>query len=454
MRIRNKLNLSFLLTVLAVMTWSSQLANAADNDEQRAPPEARTAGTLGTQVMRAISSIQELMQPEDEDDEPDLAGAKEELDELYERRFERMNDFEKQTVLNFFTNYYLTTENYPEAIRIFEELLTIEELREDTRLRTLKSLGQLQAAEENWRESIANYVTWRSLSLVEDDIVYRGLSYAHYQIEEFAEAEPYWISYMQFVLDAGEALGRDDYAYLNGIYFTLEDYESALELTKTMVVLYNDPTDWTNLSAVYSSLELDDRALESINLGYLAGHFDDDSEYIRLGQSLGGMDIPFSGAVVFEDGFNVGLVERDLENLTSVTQMYLIASEYEKALPTALGAADLDETGDSYDNLGYIHYVMHNYEESAEAFQSAVDKGDLKDRAATLLFLARALIELDDFDGALEAARDSGEAGDEGDQTSASNYIRFVENTQARFAIIEEKRNDAIDFYQPYPSLL
>ena len=115
-------------------------------EEQRKPPEARTSGTLGPQVMRAVSEIQEMMSPEDEDDEPDLAGAKEALDELYERRYERMNDFEKSTVLSFFTNYYLTIEDYAGALGIFEEILTIETLREDTRLRTLRSLGQLYAA--------------------------------------------------------------------------------------------------------------------------------------------------------------------------------------------------------------------------------------------------------------------------------------------------------------------
>ena len=133
--------------------------------------------------MRAISEIQELMQPEDPDDEPDLEGAKIELDELYERRFERMNDFEKQTILNFYTNYWLTLENYPEAISTFEQLLAIEELREDTRLRTLRSLGQLTAAEERWADSINYYELWREASLDEDDIVYWGLSYAHYQID-------------------------------------------------------------------------------------------------------------------------------------------------------------------------------------------------------------------------------------------------------------------------------
>lgn len=191
MTIISRLKLGFLAVVLAIPVLPQQIVLAGE--EQRAPPQARTAGTLGPQVMRAISSIQELMQPEDEEDEPDLAAAKLELDELYDRRWERMNDFEKQTVLNFYTNYWLTLENYPEAINTFKQLLEIEALREDTRLRTLKSLGQLTAAEELWQDSILYYGLWREASLVEDDIVYRGLSYAHYQADEFTEALPYWI---------------------------------------------------------------------------------------------------------------------------------------------------------------------------------------------------------------------------------------------------------------------
>ena len=150
MKLGNTLKLACLATVMATPVWQSQIVFAGE--EQRAPPQARTAGTLGPQVMRAITNIQELMTPEDPEDEPNLVEAKAELDELYERRFERMNDFEKQTTLNFYTNYYLTLENYPEAINTFEQLLTIETLREDTKLRTLKSLGQLYMVEEEFSE--------------------------------------------------------------------------------------------------------------------------------------------------------------------------------------------------------------------------------------------------------------------------------------------------------------
>ena len=447
----NKLKLGFLVSLLAFPLMPTLVLAG---EEQRAPPEARTAGTLSEPVMRAISDIQELMNPEDEDDEADVPQAKIELDELRERRWDRMNDFEKSTLLNFYTNYYLTVEDFPNALITFEEILLIEELREETRLRTLRSLGQLYMAEERWNEAIDAYQRWRDRSPEEDVIVFRGLSYSHYQQEEFTEALPYWLDYMNLSLDTGEELGRDDYAYLNGIYFTLEDFESALELTKTMIMLFDDRTDWMNLSAVYASLDQEERRVQSLNVAYLKGFVDDETRYLNLGQSMGGMELPYSGARIIREGIDEGIVEANEDNLTSLTQMRLIAADYEAALEPAREVAEMSDSGDGYDNLGYLHYVLFEYEEAAEAFQMALDKGNLSNRAATLLFLARSLLELDDFEGALAAARQSADAGDENARNSANSYITFINGVRDRYNIIAERRQNAIDFYQPYPSLV
>jgi hypothetical protein len=451
MRRLNKLRLGFLVAVLSAIMLPIQYVNAGE--EQRAPPAARTSGTLGPAVLRAISAIQELLQPEDEEDEPDYAGAKAELDELRERRFERMNDFEKSTLLSFYTNYYLNTEDYIGAIGIFEEMLLIETLREDQRLRTHRSLGQLLASEEQWQGSIDNYQEWRNLSVEEDEIVYRGLSYAHYQLEEFEEAKPFWIDRMELMLATGETLDRDDYSYLNGIYFTLEDYQSALDLTKTMIVLFDDRADWQNLSAIYSSLELDDRGVQALNLFYLKGLIDDDTRYINLAQSLAGIEIPYTGSKILTEGMDKELVEKNEENLTRLTQMHLMASEYESALEPAMAAAEADETGDGYDTLGYIHYVLHDYESAAEAFQSAIDKGDLSDRSDTLMFLSRAHLELRDFDAAKEAATDAADIGDERASDSARDFMRAIDGRRTFYNTISGRKEDAIDFYRPYPPI-
>ena len=449
----NTLSVSVLLVSLIGPFGLTELVIAGE-DEQRAPPEARTSGTLSQQVMRAITEIQELMSPEDPEDEPNFAEAKIQLDELRERRYDRMNDFEKSTLLSFYTNYYLGIEDYVGAIGIFEETLTIEELRPDVRLRTLRSLGQLYAAEENWAKSIENYQAWRDISETEDVVVFKGLSYAYYQQELYEEAKPFWLDYMNLSLVEGEELGRDDYAYLNGIYFVLEDFENALDLTKTMIVKFNDATDWLNLNAVYASLDMEDRRVQALNLAYLNGVIDDEARYLNLGQSLAGMDIPLTGSKIIEEGLEESIIEANEDNLQIASQMFLIASDYANALPRALELAEISDSGDAWDSVGYIHYVMANYEESADAFRAAIDKGNLSNRSDTLIFLARALLELDDFDGARSAARQAADAGDEDDRQSANQYLTFIQSTEQRYNIIEQRKQEAIDFYEPYPSLL
>ena len=220
-----------------------------------------------------------------------------------------------------------------------------------------------------------------------------------------------------------------------------------------MIVLFDDRADWQNLSAIYSSLEEDDRGVQALNLFYLKGLMEDDTRYVNLAQSLAGIDAPYTGSKILVEGMGKEIVENDEENLTRLTQMYLMASEYEQALDPALGAAEADETGDGYDTLGYIHYVLHDYESAAEAFQSAIDKGDLSDRSDTLMFLSRAFLELRDFDAAEEAATDAADAGDERASNSARDFIRAIDGRRTFYNTISGRKEDAIDFYQPYPSL-
>jgi len=444
-----------LLSLAAVLMFAPVLlvGVAQAGEERRAPPQSRSAGTLSEPVMRAITEISELMSPEDEDDEPDLVRAKEELDQLRERRFERMNDFEKSTLLNFYTNYYLTTDNIPMAIQTFQEVLTIEELREDTRLRALRSLGQLQGAEENWSESVNYYQQWRDLSLEEDDIVFRGLAYAHYQQEQFAESLPHWLSYMQMTADAGGEISRNDYSFLFGLYVSLEDNDNALNVTKTMIVKFDDPSDWNNLAGLYSNLDDDEKRIGSMVISQLKGNFDSDTYFQSLGGSLAGSELPYNGAHIMEQGFEQGILEEELDNYTNLAQMYMISSEFEAAIESATAAAELDPSGDGYDNLGYVYYQLKDYQASADAFKQAVDKGDLRDRAGTLLFYARALFELDEYDEAIAVARQSAEAGDERDQTSANSYVRMVEGKKTWASTVARNKAAAIDFYQGYPSL-
>lgn len=247
-------------SVSAQETASTRLEPVASNGSGQ---PVRAQETLSEPVMRGIQVVQELQLAAIEAGgaESDMAPAKAALDQLYAEHFETGNGFEKMTILNFYTNYYLQLANYPEAIRVFEQLLAIENLRDDIRLRALRSLGQLTAAEERWQESIGYYDSWREASDRQDEIVYRGIAHAYYQLEDFEQSVLPWRAYMELRAAEGAELTRDDYAFLNGLYYSLERYDEALETTKEMILKFNNDRDWENLRRIYR--ELDEPGFES-----------------------------------------------------------------------------------------------------------------------------------------------------------------------------------------------
>ncbi|MEX2132144.1 MAG: hypothetical protein WD772_11740, partial [Pseudohongiellaceae bacterium] len=366
-----------LFPALFIMAGILLATAALAGDEPRQPPPTRSSDTLTEQVFRAISEIQAMMSPEDPNTPADYEGAKLALDELYARRYERMNDFEKSTVLNFYTNYYLSTDNMPEAIRIFKQMLTIENLREDTRLRALRALGQLSMAEENFTDAILYYNQWRGLALEEDELVFLGLANSHYSLEQYAEAVPFLLSHMQMLADQGETIERNKWGLLNVLYIEQEDYVNALEVIKNMVVQFDEASDWRNLAAIYSYLDQDLNRIGTLNMNFLKGFMENESEYLNLAQSLAGEEAPYTGAKVLEAGIEAGIVAEDEDNLTLLVQMYQLANEFDLAIDPAEKLADVVPSGDGFDTLGYIHYILHDYASAAEAFRNALEKGDL-----------------------------------------------------------------------------
>ena len=165
---------------------------------------------------------------------------------------------------------------------------------------------------------------------------------------------------------------------------------------------------------------------------------------MNLAQSMAGSDAPYQGAKILKKGMEEGIVEEKAENLERLTQMYLMASEYELALEPARKAAEMGESGDAYDYLGYIYVMLHDYKNAADAIKMALQRGGLEDPGETQLFLARALLEIEDYSGAATAAQEAQRLGND----SARQYITHIERQREWRANLDRRKADAIDFYR------
>ena len=421
----------------------AQQSGSSEQSGQRQPPPTRSSDTLSDRVYRAIAEIQEMMTPEDTNEQPDLAGAKRALDALNER-YDSLNDFEKSTMLNFYTNYYLATDDIPNAMSTFERILRIENLREDARLRALLSLGQLYASEERFDEAITTLSQWRDLSAEENATVFQILALAYYNKQDYPQAVPYLISHMDMLRAEGRDIGKNIYGLLNLMYIEMEDYENAHDVTKTMVGLFDEAGDWRNLGAIYGFLDDEGKRIQTMELAYRKGYFANEAEYLNLAQSLAGQDAPVRGIKVLEDGIEKGIVEENDANLRRLTQMYIMASEFEAAVAPATRLTEVANDGESWDYLGYVHLMNRDYESAVTAMQNALDRGGLENQGEVQLSLARALVELDRFDEALAAAQRAQNLG----TNNASQFVTFVQASKDRYEALAARKAESIDFYE------
>lgn len=418
-------------------------ASAQDDDGPRQPPPTRSSEVLSDRVFRVISQVNELMNPPEEGAQPDLVRAKRELDGLNER-YDSLNNFEKSTLLNFYTNYYLAMDDIANALLTFERILTIDDLRHEARLRALRSLGQLYASEERYREAIETLNRWRALSEEEDPNIFLILATSYYNLEDYREAIPLLISHMDMVVAGGGELRKNIYGLLNLMYIELEDYASALDVTRTMIALFDEAPEYRNLAAIYGYLNEDAKRLQTLELTYVRGFMENEAQYLTLAQSLAGVDAPIRGIKVMEDGLAQGIVEENESNLRRLTQMYIMASEFEGAVEPALKLTEVANDAQSWDYLGYIYLMNRDYASAVTAMQTALQRGGLDNQGEVQLSLARALVELDRYEEAATAARAAQNLG----ANNAGQFLTYIENSRNRFETLRQRKEESIEYYR------
>jgi tetratricopeptide (TPR) repeat protein len=447
MKIRNpalkSLAVAGMLAAASVIGAAAISTPAFAQQEQRQPPPTRSSDTLSDRVYRTIAQIQEMMTPEDPNRAPNLEGAKRELDTL-NQRYDTLNDFEKSTLLNFYSNYYLAVEDMNSALATFERILTIENLRQDQRLRALFTLGQLYASEERYRESIETLGQWRAMSETENENVFLILATAHYNLEQHREAIPHLISHMNMLREGGREIRKNIYGLLQVMYLEIEDFPNALDVTRTIVALFDEPADWRNLAAIYGTIDDEPNRVRTLDLAYQKGYFSMEAEYLNLAQSLAGLDAPIRGIKIMEEGIAKGHVEETAQNIRRLTQMYIMASEYQAAVTPARRLTQVANDGESWDYLGYIFLMNRDYAGAADALNTALQRGGIDNVGEVQLSLARALVELGRYDEAAAAARRAMDLN----TNNARQFLTFVENTKRVRETLEQRKQESIEYYR------
>src|SRR5690606_16935213 len=206
-------------------------------------------------------------------------------------------------------------------------------------------IAQLHFAQEQWQEAIAAFRKYLEIAPTPDADVYLRIGQAYYQLERFQDAIPEVRRNMQELRARGEAIPQSTYQLLRALYFTVEDYRSAQQVLREMVVIYNDPEDWGFLAAVNGQLEEFENQAYVYWVAGKAEYLDSESELVNLAAQLSNYDNPYGAAKVMEEGIEQGIIEETDDNLTFLAQFYQLAREDEAAIPPLIRAAEMSGDG-------------------------------------------------------------------------------------------------------------
>ena len=181
-----------------------------------------------------LEEVQRLLRPTTAEPNTDYDRARKLLDALHDD-FEELENVDRAALLDFYADYYLAQDNIAGTITAYERILRIPVLRPDYQLRALRALGQLYEGEQRWSDSIDSYNCWRHLSTEEDTRVFIGLANGYRNQQELELAIYHLNKYMEVLENQGQVADESLYLVLKEMYYDIDDFVSAAEVTREIV---------------------------------------------------------------------------------------------------------------------------------------------------------------------------------------------------------------------------
>lgn len=419
--------------------FSSGSAMAAE--EQRAPPPSRSTQQLSRRVYQRIEEIIEFRDLEQ------FVEAIAVLDEIKELDDDgRLNDREQYMMWVFYASIAQEQEDYVEATESYRRILDLENMRPEDIEATLKTLGQLSFALEDFEGAIGYYLRLIDVAFEPQSDAFLRISQAHYTLEQYNDALPYLVTHIEMEREALEDISESTYNLLVGMYYSVDDLTSARQTLREKIMLFNVERDWTFLAGVNAELDSLEEQAYLFYLANLQNILDSESELMTLAALFYNYENPYAGALVVQQGIDSGIIEEDSDNLAFLALAYQFSREDALAVAPLTRAAEMSDDGQLYIRLGNVYSNLYDFENAADAYGLALDKGGLDREDEVYLYQARAYYELNRFTEGVAAARSAGE--DERSEESSANWIRILNNAKRTYDTSTARRIELEGYFR------
>jgi tetratricopeptide (TPR) repeat protein len=233
-------------------------AVAQDDKPKKDQRETRRTPALRNKVYEKLAEAQTLAEAKD------YAGAAVILNDMIAEDGKRaLNSYELANVYNLFAFLAYATEDYPQSLRYYEQVIAQPDIPLAMEINTRFTIAQLYFVQEKWQQGIDAMLVWFDLNEKPNAGAYVLLAQGYYQVKKYDLA----LENVETAISMHEGEGKlpkeQWYNLARFLYFDKEDFDSALDVLNTLIIYYPKKQYWVQASHLETSLALVDILLSA-----------------------------------------------------------------------------------------------------------------------------------------------------------------------------------------------
>jgi tetratricopeptide (TPR) repeat protein len=291
------------------------------------------------------------------------------------------DDYIKSVVSMNVASAYAQQNNYKASLPYFEDALKYGEGNLDhDRLQALRqNVASLFYSIGKKQEALEVIQTWIKKSIKDDPKSYVLLAVIYAEMGKYRDA----VCPAYYAVETQSTPNKQYYSLLLVSHYELKDIVGSAVILKEMVTTFpEEKSYWRQLASLYLSLDNVKEALALMEMLYLKGGFDSESDYKTLSSLFAYEEIPYRSAQILEEGVNKGIVKTEEKNWRQIASSYRVSKEIDKAIDAYGKTADLAKDGEEYLTQAELFFEKEQWRDSIKALEKALDKGvDDKGRA-------------------------------------------------------------------------
>ncbi|MBV1873028.1 MAG: tetratricopeptide repeat protein [Gammaproteobacteria bacterium] len=311
-----------------------------------------------------------------------------------------LNPYEKSILQQMLAGIYLRSENYTQAIGVYEHILKLSALPETNLLAIHYTLAQLHRQADAYVKALQHLTIW--LSKAEKSKMlkpepWQFLASIYVAMEQYPEAIP----------AAKKALALEKpqkemhYQLLLSLYQHTNKNWLAIKLLEQAIEYFPENQQyWMQLFYMLNTEGEEKKALAVLDLAYTNGLITEQKKLLHLAQLHLYHENPLRGGMILEKGLASGSIKANQDTLQMLSTAWLNAREYEKLLVVLKQSATLTGDGDTYFQLAQAYRELNRWQAVISATEKALADKTLKNFGACYLLIGLAEFELENYPAA------------------------------------------------------